>query len=230
MPPIFRRLRLGPHDQVERNKKMKTLSLHPLYKPISDQIRSSPLLGPRPPRGSGRTVIAIGLVSALLVLPAVHGQGTFQLLYSLQYTGPAYPGESIFLISNFTNGGTLPERVTGVSISTDFGTFNASSGLPLYLAAGQKVELKMIAQIPSATSVGTSAVTAFIYFQYNYTSQWITPRESPLVFQRTISIVSNPLQQAAAIGYAILGLIAALFVVVFLFVRMRPKAEAIPPS
>ncbi len=169
------------------------------------------------------------MASALLVLPAVHGQGTFELLYNLKYTRPVYPSGSTILINNFTNGGTLPERVTGVTVITDFGTFNASSGLPLYLAVGQKLELNMTAQIPSGAYVGTHAVRANAYFQYYYNSQWITPSQSPFLIEGGISITSNPFGSAAEISYLVLVAIATLFLVVYLAVRMRPKAGAIPP-
>src|SRR6266516_6398842 len=84
----------------------------------------------------------VSCVLGVLLLPVVFGQGSYGLVYNLDYT-PAYPGASTIIVNIFSNTGTVAEQVTGITITSDLGTFTPSSGLPLSVPAGQKVELNM---------------------------------------------------------------------------------------
>ena len=181
-----------------------------------------------------RTVVLLSLMIVLgPTLQRVHAQN-FALQYNLNYSPIPFPGSSTTLINIFTNSGDVPERVTGVTITLDFGTFTMTSGLPLTVPVGQVVRANMTAQVPSTASVGTHTASASVAFQYQgpNASQWITPTASPLVVQGSIQIQANP-SGTAALGFVIIGVIAALAVaVVILVVRMRrkPKPEALPPT
>ena len=170
--------------------------------------------------------MTVGFFSA-----TVSGQ-TYGLQYNLVYT-PAYPGSSTVLVNKFTNSGTVAEQVTGITITSDLGTFTASSGLPLSVPVSQTVELNMTEQIPSSASISNHAVSASINFQYQdpSTSQWVTPSTSPLVVQGTITVTTNVggilaagLFDAAVIG----GIIAAVIVVLVVVVLRRKKSQ--PPA
>lgn len=160
----------------------------------------------------------------------VNGQ-SYGLQYNLVYT-PANPGSSTTLVNKFTNSGTVPERVTGITISSDLGTVSASSGLPLQVPVSQTVELNMTEQIPSSASVSSHAVTASINFQYQdpSTSQWVTPSTSPLVVQGTITVtnvvgaIEAGLFDVAVIG----GIVAAVVVVLAVVLLRRRKSQ--PPA
>jgi len=158
---------------------------------------------------------------------AVNG-ASYGLQYNLVYT-PANPGSSTILINKFTNSGTVAEQVTGITITSDLGTFTASSGLPLQVPVGQTVELNMTEQIPSSASVSSHSVTASIVFQYQdpTSMQWATPNTSPLAVQGSINVTSNAglgLITVTAIG-ALVGAVVAVSIA--LIVRRR-KAKPSP--
>ncbi len=169
-------------------------------------------------------------VSFAATVPGAYAQASYALAYNLNYTTPAYPGGSTTLINVFTNNGDVLERVTGLRLTFDLGTFTGSSGLPLLVPVGQAKQLNMTVQLPSSASVGSHSGTASIDFQYQDpgTLQWVTPSTSPLVLTGGIQLTSNPGGLTAA-GFIIFGVIAALaFVVVYLVIRMRRKPKAAP--
>lgn len=181
----------------------------------------------------------LACVMSGLLSVAVNG-ANYGLQYNLVYT-PANPGSSSIMVNKFTNSGTVPEQVTGITITSDLGTWTASSGLPLQVPVGQTVELNMTEQIPSSASVSSHSVTASIALQYQdpSTSQWVTPSGSPLVVQGSINVTSNAglgLLTVTAIG-ALVGAVVAVSIA--LLVRRRkakpgptgyPAPSAPPPG
>lgn len=176
-------------------------------------------------------VVIMFLSLFLTAIPSAYSQGNYGLVYNLNYTTPVYPGGSTVLVNVFKNTGTVLEQVTGVTLTSDLGTFTPSSGLPVTVPVSQSVELNMTEQIPSSASVSSHAVTAAINFQYQDPSslQWVTPTSSPLAVQGAVNITSNP-ANALGLGVIILGVIAALAVaVVLLVIRMKRKRQPVLP-
>jgi hypothetical protein len=174
-------------------------------------------------------VIACVMVGFLAV--TVNGQGSYGLQYNLVYT-PVYPGGSTTLVNKFTNSGTVPEQVTGITITSDLGTFTASSGLPLQVPVSQTVELNMTEQIPSTATASSHSVTASIDFQYQdpSTMQWVTPNTSPLVVQGSITVTNlvgafeSTLFDIAIVSAIVVAVVAVLAVVLF---RRRKPAQPV---
>jgi hypothetical protein len=174
--------------------------------------------------GSSVAVLAF----CLFFLAVAHAQ-TVSLSYAVSYSGTPYPTGSIVVAATFTNSGQVPLRVTDFSLVTDFGTFSASTGLPLVINAGALKELDMMVSIPSSVSVGGHQLTASAVFQYQdpSTMQWVTPSTSPQTVQSTLLVQQNP-AILAWIGYGVLGLTALLAgLVVYYFSRLRRKPK--PP-
>jgi len=172
-------------------------------------------------------VIACVMVGFLAV--TVNG-ASYGLQYNLIYT-PANPGSSSIMVNKFTNSGTVPEQVTGVTITSDLGTWAASSGLPLQVPVGQTVELNMTEQIPSSASVSNHAVTASISFQYQdpSTSQWVTPNTSPLVVQGSINVTNLAgAFETTLFDIGVIGGIVAAVVAVLTVVLLRRRKPAQP--
>ncbi len=175
-------------------------------------------------------VLACVMVGFLTV--TVNGQGSYGLQYNLIYT-PANPGSSTILVNKFTNNGTVLEQVTGITITSDLGTFTASSGLPLSVPVSQTVELNMTEQIPSSASVSSHSVTASIAFQYYDPAMmlWFTPTSSPLVVQGSIQVTSN-VTSNAGLGLitvtAIGALVGAVVAVSIALIVRRRKAKPSP--
>ena len=183
---------------------------------------------------TGRVILGLWVASCLLVVlpsPSTFGQGSYGLVYNLQYT-PAYPGSSTTIINSFTNTGTTHELVTGITITSDLGTFTPrSSDLPLPVPYATTVKLNMTEQIPSSASVSSHPVTATINFQYQdpNTLQYVTASSSPLTVQGAINVTSNP-AGLAALGFIIIGVIVALVAaVVILTVFFLRRRRAKPP-
>lgn len=162
----------------------------------------------------------------LFILAVAHAQ-TVSLSYAVSYSGTPYPSGSIVVAGTFTNSGQVPLRVTDFSLVADFGTFSASTGLPLVISAGAVKELDMLMSIPSSVSVGGHQLTASAVFQYQdpSTLQWVTPGTSPQTVQSTLQVQQNP-AILVWIGYGVLGvaiLLAALAVYYFSRLRRKPK-------
>ncbi len=168
--------------------------------------------------------------SLLAATPAVYAQANYQLAYNLKNTA-AYPGSASTLINLFKNQGTVAIRVTGITLTFDFGSYPAPSGLPLTIPVGQSGSLNYSVTIPSSASVGSHSVSASIAFQYQdpSSSQWVTPTGSPLVVQGGMDVQSNPgptpggVLSAAAEGLFI-GAIGGG--VVYLFRRRKKRTSA----
>lgn len=144
----------------------------------------------------------------------------------------SYPGATVTIVNNFTNTGSLAMQVTGITLTTDFGTFSApSSSLPLSVPVSSSNGLDFDIQVPSSASQGSHTVSASAAFQCNEGGTWVTPNISPLVLNTTFSVGANP-GISAAIGLAIIGAIIALVVVVVVLVvklRKRKPAAPMPP-
>jgi len=176
-------------------------------------------------------ILCLSVIGAMV--SSARAPGTFGLQYNLNYVQPILAGGNAKLVNSFTNSGTVPEQVTGISLVLDIGTFTASSGLPLSVPVGQTVELNMTEPIPSSASTGAHAVTATINFQYQDPSSgsWVTPSQSPLVVNGSINIANAAsLANLALILGAIVGVIVLVVVVVLVLVLRRRKAggESMP--
>lgn len=166
--------------------------------------------------------------SHLASTPAVYAQANYQLAYNLNYTA-AYPGSTSTMISLLKNQGTVAIRVTAITLTLDFGSYSATSGIPLVIPIGQSSTVNMSVMIPSSTTVGSHAASTSISFQYQdpNSGQWVTPTLSPLLVQGSMNVQSNPGPTlSGAILATFYGLIAGLVGggVVYLYRRRKKRA------
>ena len=176
-------------------------------------------------------------IALLLILTSVVTLGslastvraqTCGMQYQLTSRGASYPGATVTLVNNFTNSGSDALQVTGITATTDFGTFSApSSKLPLSVPASGG-ELDFDIQVPSSASVGSHSFSSSAAFQCYEGGSWVTPSISPLVVSSKFDVGQSP-GTSAAIGLVILGAIAALVVaVVVLVVKLRRRKPITP--
>ncbi len=163
----------------------------------------------------------------------VQAQASYGLQYVVGSKGAAYQGQEFTAANNFTNTGTVQIQVLQITITTDFGTFTPT-GLPLSISPGQKRTLEMQIQVPSTASVGNHPLSASASFQYldPSTSQWVTPNESPIVLQTTLTVSQGQSTSLLILG-AIFGTIAALVAVVVVLavkLRRRRRSETMFPA
>ncbi len=188
----------------------------------------------------GNRAVMAGLFVFLLFMPlmattpGIRAQASYQLSYNLNYIG-ASPGSTSTMINLVRNAGTVAIRVTGITLTFDFGSFSATSGLPLTVPVGQSGTLNMTVLIPSSTTVGTHSASASIAFQYQdpSSSQWITPSLSPLAVQGSINVQNSGATPEGVLAAAATGLFIGAIggLVVYLLRRRKKRAAAtVPPS
>ncbi len=171
----------------------------------------------------------------LALAPWTNAQANYQLAYNLNYTG-ASPGSASTMMNLVKNQGKVAIRVTGITLTFDFGTYSANSGLPLTIPVGQSSSLNMSVMIPSSTTVGSHSASASIAFQYQdpSSSQWVTPSGSPLVVQGSINVQNSGPLPGGVLEAALIGLFAGALgggVIAYLLRRRKKRTQATaPPS
>jgi hypothetical protein len=194
------------------------------------------------------TVFALGqtppLYSAstqMLVTVQTYAPPDPKVLFELGYKGPANPGSTIQLDSNFTNIGNAQLVITGLRFGGEFGSFSEPSGFPLSIFPGQKKTLSLNMTISPGTSLGShriSSTSTWEYYvpdHYNattnqfYPSRWTAGNDivvngsiavvtnTPFPFgplAATVSLaIRNPAVIAGVIVYAILVTLASTLVI-----------------
>jgi len=133
-----------------------------------------PYLPAYPPLGSyTMTVFALGQ-TPLLYSASAKMQVTIipytppdpKLLFELTYRGPANPGATIQVDSNFTDIGNTQLVVSGLGFNGDFGTFSGPSGFPRSMFPGEKETLSLNITIPSAMSLGSHRISSISTWDY----------------------------------------------------------------
>ena len=166
--------------------------------------------------------MALVLLFCLLALKGSEAQDTYQLQYNINAKEWTHPGGTFTAVNAFLNKGTVPLRIILVEWATDFGTFRATTGIPLTLVAGEKKVLEMDIQVPSTASVGNHPLSASATYQYQdpNTFQWPNPQGGPLELEWEIVIVQTPSPKWLGL-LPLAGGIAALALMVALLIGRR---------
>jgi len=165
--------------------------------------------------------MAFVLLFCLLAIRGSEAQGTYELQYSINPKEWTYPGGTFTATNTFHNKGTVPLRIISVEWATDFGTFMATTGIPLTLVAGEKKELVMDIKVPSTASVGNHPLSASTTFQYQDpgTFQWADPQGGPLEFEWEIAVLETPPPQWLGLLPLVGGIAAVVLIVALLLGR-----------
>ena len=116
--------------------------------------------------GSNGTISRHGFLAVNVLSPVA------LLLYHLLYVGPPMQSTTILLVNNFTNLGSVPLRITGITMTVDFGTFSRTVTSLLTLQPGQSGSFNFTIAIPRSAQLGKHNVTATVNWQYYYLNQW----------------------------------------------------------
>ena len=180
-------------------------------------------------RHTRAVILSIGILCSIIggFLPVASGL-TYGLVYTAQYSQPNR-GAPLTIFNSFTNNGTVDERVTSLTITSDLGTFTPPAyALPLPVPIGQEVKLNMTVNIPANVSAAGYAATATVDVQYYNpnTFQWVTPPNSPLIVEGVINIPLTPaafLARVILTGVIIAGVAGAATLVTMLLLRRRKE-------
>ncbi len=102
------------------------------------------------------------------------------LFYEALYLGHPVPGATITINNVFENVGQSQDRVSSAQITTDFGTYSQTTGLPLNITSLTNATLTMPMAIPSTASLGVHHLTGSAMWEYlrtnstSGTSSWVT--------------------------------------------------------
>ena len=151
-----------------------------------------------------------------------------------------YPGTETLIMNNLTNTGPDNLRITQIIYRT-YTTQRPYSwdyqvpGLPLNLSSGENRILNVTATIRGASG---GRITAIIPFQYwnSTSSQWITPAESPLVFDKTLPLQQSSIEQAIRSFLNVLPIIIAIWwatvlavLLIFFRYEQRKRGKLVRP-
>ena len=161
----------------------------------------------------------------------VHGQ-TCAAQYQGGTNGSVYAGGTFSVYNTFTNTGSVVIQITSIQLALDFGTYSASSGLPLSVPVGTSQTVYFDMQVPSDASLGDHTANTTIGFQCYVNGSWITPSfESTW---STVTIGQNPGASAEIVriiyGVVIGGALVVAGIVVFVFLRRRQTPPPPEPS
>jgi hypothetical protein len=121
------------------------------------------------------------------------------LVYDLQFAGSRLPGQTIQLISSFTNHSNYPATITGLSINTDLANQNVTgaAGLPVTVAAGASVSFEVSMRIPSSAILGPHTMSVVVQWTstdpYFNTGGWWA--QSPITYQKNLMVGPNTTSQ-----------------------------------
>jgi hypothetical protein len=230
---IFRISQVNPTVRINMTINAYTLPPYlPAYPPLGSYTMSLFALGQTPPLYSTSAKLQVTVLPYTPPIP--------KLLFELGYKGPANPGATIQLDSNFTDIGNTQLVISGLSFSGDFGTFIAPSSLPLSLFPSEKKTLSLNVTIPSGMILGshriysTSTWDYYLPNHYNansnnfYSGGWNAG--NPIIVNGSIAVVANtppfgPLPSALGVAvrnpavfvgltiYALLAALASILVI-----------------
>lgn len=103
------------------------------------------------------------------------------------YLNVPYPGGSLTLESNFTAVGTQPVQITGMTITSDLGTWTIQ-GVPFQLGAGHGRRLNNTETIPSSALVGSHTATITVQWLGYDSTTGIWAYAPPLIFSGHIPV------------------------------------------
>jgi hypothetical protein len=195
----------------------------PAYPPLGSYTMTVFALGQTPPLYSASAKMQVTIIPYTSPDP--------KLLFELAYRGPANPGATIQLDSNFTDIGNTQLVVSGLGFNGDFGTLSQPSRFPLFMFPGEKETISLNITIPSRISLGSHRISSMSIWNYYlpnhydasgntfYSGSWNAG--SPIVVNGSVNVVSNsiplgPLASALSPAFRNPVVIAGLTIYAFL--------------